>query len=164
MAAIRIQFVAPTGPHLKAPSSERRFFFALRPSTYIPCRTLSEIPGPHDPVTDHGESAEEEGADDPTNGWIPDHMGVSTVRWAHDHLAEAEQCPTNIPRRAPTKARSTMSHSIGAGPLSMPSYDTQPYPCPVGCVPSMFIGNRRGVSSELGSTRDGPSEPAPCVQ
>jgi hypothetical protein len=28
MAANRIQFFAPTGPQLKAPSSERRFFFA----------------------------------------------------------------------------------------------------------------------------------------
>jgi hypothetical protein len=45
------------------------------------------------------ERDEEEGADDPTNGWIPDHMGV--VRWAHDHLAAAEQCPDQHTKKGP---------------------------------------------------------------
>jgi hypothetical protein len=68
-------------------------------------RQLSEIPGPHDPVTDHEESAEEEGADDPTNGWIPDHMGVSTVRWAHGYLAAAEQYPAQHTEEGPCKGK-----------------------------------------------------------
>ena len=53
---------------------------------------------------DHGESDQEEGADDPTNGWIPD-MEVRTVRWAHDHLAAAEQCPDQHTEKSPYKGR-----------------------------------------------------------
>jgi hypothetical protein len=49
------------------------------------------------------ERDEEEGADDPTNGWIPDHMGV--VRWAHEHLAAAEQCPNQHTEKGPYKGR-----------------------------------------------------------
>ena len=79
----------------------------------------SERPRLHDPVTDHGESAEEEGADDPTNGWIPDlmgpYIGLMTI-WQQQN-----NTPTNIPRRAPTRAKSTTFHAIGAGSLSMPS-------------------------------------------
>ena len=49
--------------------------------------------------------------------------------------------PATIPRRAPTSAKLTMSHSVGAGTLSMPSYNTQPYSCPEGCVPYALIGS-----------------------
>lgn len=52
---------------------------------------------------DHGERAEEEGTDDPTNDWIPEHMGG--VRWARDYLAEAEQCPEKHTEEGPYKGR-----------------------------------------------------------
>ena len=65
--------------------------------------TLSELPGAHEPVTDHGESAEEEDANDPTNGWIPDHMGL--VRQAREHLATAEQDPGQHTQEGPDKGK-----------------------------------------------------------
>ena len=90
----------------------------------------SEILGPHDPVTDHGESAEKKGADDPTNGWIPDQMRV--VQCVREYLAHAEQCPANIPRTSPARARLTVSHPIGAGRLGIPDCNTKPCPRPEG--------------------------------
>jgi hypothetical protein len=42
MVANRIQFFAPTGPHLKAPSSERRFFFA---SDFFYLHSLPDVIG-----------------------------------------------------------------------------------------------------------------------
>jgi hypothetical protein len=99
---LRIRLLEALPPRLSA-SFLPQACLSLLDRDCFPKMRLSEIPGPHDPVTDHGESAEEEGADDPTNGWIPEHMRV--VRWAHDYLAAAEQGPGQHTEESPYKGK-----------------------------------------------------------
>jgi hypothetical protein len=82
-------FVAGSLPDAPTEASE----YARAHLYPAPHMGLSEIPGAHDSVADLGDSAEEEGAGDRTNGWIPDHVVSSIVRWAHDDLAATEQDP-----------------------------------------------------------------------